>query len=81
MINPAFIIRRSRDGQYYFTLTAKNGQVMASSEMYASKAACETAIATVREYATMAETIDQSLLTGRDNAQSGGQVLAGGQAA
>ena len=60
MAHPAFIIKQAKDGQFYFNLTAKNGQVIASSEMYTTKAACENGIASVKTNAPTAETDDQS---------------------
>lgn len=60
MAHPAFIIKQARDGQFYFNLTATNGQVIASSEMYTTKAACENGIESVKSNALNAETDDQS---------------------
>ncbi|MCB9964190.1 MAG: YegP family protein [Rhodospirillales bacterium] len=54
--HPKFLIKQAKDGQFYFNLTAKNGQVIASSEMYTTKAACENGIASVKENAPNAET-------------------------
>lgn len=59
MSHPAFIIKQAQNGQFYFNLTAKNGQIIASSEMYTSKAACENGIASVKENAPNAGTTDQ----------------------
>ena len=53
--HPKFLVKQAKDGQYYFNLTAKNGQVIASSEMYKTKAACENGIASVKENAPNAE--------------------------
>lgn len=60
MAHPAFVIKQAKDGQFYFNLTAKNGQVIASSEMYTTKAACENGISSVKENAPAADTDDQS---------------------
>ena len=60
MAHPAFIIKQAKDGQFYFNLTATNGQVIASSEMYTTKAACENGIASVKTNAPNADTDDQS---------------------
>ena len=60
MAHPAFIIKQAKDSQFYFNLTATNGQVIASSEMYTTKAACENGIASVKENAPQAQTDDQS---------------------
>src|SRR3990172_8773749 len=47
----AFRISRSRDGQFYFVLTAENGEPLLSSETYTSKAAAQNGIRSVRENA------------------------------
>jgi uncharacterized protein YegP (UPF0339 family) len=39
-----FKVRKSANGQYYFTTNASNGQVLATSEMYRAKADCIAAI-------------------------------------
>ena len=41
MAHPSFQLKKAKNDQYYFTLTAKNGQVIAQSEMYNSKDAAE----------------------------------------
>ena len=43
-----FVIKKGKNDQYYFNLKADNGQVVLSSEMYTSKAACENGIESVR---------------------------------
>lgn len=60
MAHPSFIIKQAKNGQFFFNLTAKNGQVIASSEMYTTKAACENGIDSVRSNAPEANTDDQS---------------------
>lgn len=55
---PRFEIRKSHDGQYYFVLFAKNGKIIATSEMYENKSGCNTGINSVKENAPAAETID-----------------------
>ena len=47
--HPKYELKQAKNGDYYFNLTAKNGQVIATSEMYKSKAAAENGIASVRE--------------------------------
>lgn len=37
MKNPKATIHKSQDGQYYYTITAKNGQTMATSETMTQK--------------------------------------------
>ena len=60
MAHPAFQLKRAKNDQYYFTLTAKNGQVIAQSEMYNSKDAAENGIESVKNNAPQAEIDDQS---------------------
>ena len=60
MAHPQFTVKTAKDGQFYFNLTAKNGQVIASSEMYTTRAVCENGIASVKENAPKAEINDQT---------------------
>ena len=46
-----FIQHRSQDGQYYFTLVASNGETIAVSEMYKTKASMKKGILSVRNNA------------------------------
>ncbi|TQI81673.1 hypothetical protein FHU10_3396 [Serratia fonticola] len=41
-------LKKSSNGQYHFTLKASNGEIILSSEMYASKASAENGIASVQ---------------------------------
>lgn len=54
-----FIIRHVSSG-FKFDLTAANGQTIASSEVYASEAACRRGIASVRRTAPLARLEDQT---------------------
>jgi uncharacterized protein YegP (UPF0339 family) len=58
--HPKFELKTAKNGQIYFNLTAKNGQVIASSEMYTTKDAAENGIRSVKENAPKADTEDQS---------------------
>ena len=58
--HPKFEIKKAKNGDFYFTLSAKNGQVIASSEMYSSKAAAQNGIASIKENAPKAEIEDNS---------------------
>lgn len=58
--HPKFVLKQAKNDDFYFVLTAKNGQVIAQSEMYKSKAAAENGIASVKENAPAAETEDES---------------------
>lgn len=46
-----FEIKISTNGKHYFNLKAGNGQIILSSEMYESKAACENGIESVKKNA------------------------------
>lgn len=56
--HPKFELKKSSDDQYYFNLTAKNGQTIATSERYTTKAAAENGIASVKTNAPIAEIED-----------------------
>ena len=51
LTNPKFELYQDKSGQYRFRLTARNGQTIAVSEGYTSKAACENGIASVAKNA------------------------------
>jgi uncharacterized protein len=44
----SFAMKTSTDNRYYFTLTAENGQVVGVSQMYTSRTAAESGIASVK---------------------------------
>jgi len=44
----SFAIKTATDNRYYFTLTAENGQVVGVSQMYTTRAAAQTGIASVK---------------------------------
>jgi uncharacterized protein YegP (UPF0339 family) len=46
-----YIIHKSSDGQFYFILIARNGQVIATSETYKTKQSCKKGIKSVRRNA------------------------------
>lgn len=48
MAHPEFQVKTGKDGQFYFNLTARNGQVILSSEGYKAKASCENGIESVK---------------------------------
>ena len=74
-----FAVSASRGGGNYFNLKATNGQVILTSVMYASRADCNGAIESVREYCTDDSRYDRKISA--DNkpyfnlTSSGGQVL------
>ena len=53
--NPKFEMYEDKGGEYRFRLKARNGQIIATSEGYTTKAACENGIASVRKNAPEAE--------------------------
>ena len=56
--NSGFIISKSKDGQYYFVLKARDGQVLVTSETYTTKQSAENGIRAVRGTATAAKVVD-----------------------
>jgi uncharacterized protein YegP (UPF0339 family) len=55
-----FVIKKTSNGQYRFNLKAGNGEVIATSETYTTKAAAEKGIASVKANAPGATTDDQT---------------------
>jgi uncharacterized protein len=53
-----FEIRRKRGGQFHFVLVARNGQVVATSETYTTKARAKAGIASVQKVAGEAAIVD-----------------------
>jgi uncharacterized protein YegP (UPF0339 family) len=53
--NPKFEMYEDKGGEYRFRLKARNGQIIATSEGYTTKAACENGIASVRKNAPEAD--------------------------
>ena len=52
--------KEAKNGAPYFNLKAANGQVIGSSEMYSSVAACENGIESVKKNAPEAEVVDET---------------------
>ncbi len=44
----SFALKTATDGRYYFTLTAENGQVVGTSQLYTSRAAAQDGITSVK---------------------------------
>ena len=66
-----FVIKKGRSGQFRFSLVGRNGQIVATSETYTTKAACLNGIKAVK---TLAE-----VFPGLDLYPSGqGEVIAVG---
>jgi uncharacterized protein YegP (UPF0339 family) len=53
-----FEIKEAKNGQYVFNLKAGNGEIIATSEMYTTKAAAQNGIESVRKNAGDAKVID-----------------------
>lgn len=58
--HPKFELKKSKNNKFYFNLTAKNGQVIATSEMYSTKSAAENGIRSTKENAPLADLEDQT---------------------
>ena len=54
----AFQIKRAKNAKFYFNLLAANGEVILTSQMYASKATAKKGIASVRNNAVDTEQFD-----------------------
>lgn len=55
-----FVLKKGSTGKFHFNLMATNGQVIATSEAYESKAAAINGIESVKKNAPVAEVEDQS---------------------
>ena len=55
LTNPKFELYEDHAGQFRFRLTARNGQIIAVSEGYTTKSACENGIASVQKSAPNAQ--------------------------
>jgi uncharacterized protein YegP (UPF0339 family) len=55
-----FVLKKGGSGKFHFNLVASNGQVIATSEAYESKAAALNGIESVKKHAPGAETDDQT---------------------
>ncbi|MBR9860005.1 YegP family protein [bacterium] len=49
MNHPKFLVKTDAQGKYRFNLTAKNGQVILSSQGYSSKSGCTNGIESVKK--------------------------------
>ena len=56
-----FEIKKATDGQFYFTLTAPNNEIIAKSEMYTTKENCQNGIDSVKKYAPTATVEDKTV--------------------
>src|ERR1700677_3107921 len=55
-----FVLKRSTNGKYHFNLQAANGEIIATSELYESKASAQKGIESVRVNAPRAALDDRS---------------------
>jgi uncharacterized protein YegP (UPF0339 family) len=55
-----FVLKKGMTGKFHFNLLATNGQVIATSEAYESKAAAINGIDSVKQNAPLAEVDDQT---------------------
>jgi len=55
-----FVLKKGSTGKFHFNLIATNGQVIATSEAYESKAAALNGIESVKKNAPVAEVDDQT---------------------
>ncbi len=55
-----FVLKKGSSGKFHFNLQASNGQVIATSEAYESKAAAVNGIESVKSNAPGAEVDDQT---------------------
>jgi uncharacterized protein YegP (UPF0339 family) len=55
-----FVLKKGSTGKFHFNLLATNGQVIATSEAYESKAAALNGIESVKKNAPVAEVDDQT---------------------
>jgi hypothetical protein len=55
-----FVIKKGSTGKYRFNLLSTNGQVIASSESYNSKASCMSGVKAVQRLAAEAEVEDRT---------------------
>ena len=57
--NPRFEMFQDKAGQYRFRLRSRNGQIIAASEGYTTKASCLNGIDSVRKNAPTAEELEE----------------------
>jgi uncharacterized protein YegP (UPF0339 family) len=55
-----FVLKKGPTGKYRFALKAGNGEIIATSELYNSKAAAKNGIESVRENAKAAALVDET---------------------
>lgn len=58
-VNPKFEVYVDKGGQFRFRLKARNGQIIAASEAYKTKASCLNGVDSVRKNAPEAEVVKE----------------------
>src|SRR4051794_2134989 len=61
-----FVIKKGRTGQFRFSLVGRNGQIVATSETYTTKASCLNGVKAVKTLAADAGIEDQTTKTWGD---------------
>lgn len=59
LTNPKFEVYTDKAGEYRFRLTARNGEIIATSEGYKAKASCMNGIESVRKNAPDAPVVEE----------------------
>ena len=59
VVHPKFELYTDKAGEFRFRLKARNGEIIAVSEGYTSKAGCENGIASVKKNAPEAEVVEE----------------------
>lgn len=57
--NPKFEMFQDKAGQFRFRLRARNGEIIAASEGYTTKASCLNGVESVRRNASVAEIVEE----------------------
>ncbi len=60
-----FVLKKGSTGKFRFNLVSSNGQIVATSETYESKASAKSGIEAVRRSAATAEVVDETESTQR----------------
>ncbi len=55
-----FVIRKNRAGKYWWRAVGDNNEIMAASELMASKQSCKNAVAVVKAEAASGRVIDRT---------------------
>jgi uncharacterized protein len=79
MIMGKFLIKKAKNGQYYFNLKADNGQTILTSEMYTAKSSCSNGIESVQKNCPFEDRYDRKVSTNKKHffnlKSTNGQVI------